>query len=82
MPEVTVKYKNEKALKALQELAKKFDIVIQKQLGDNLSQSDEQSLDPPITFAENPDIKALAGIWQGREITLEDLRKQSWGNRL
>jgi hypothetical protein len=33
MPEVTVKYKSAKALKALQDLTKMFDIVIEKSDG-------------------------------------------------
>jgi hypothetical protein len=76
MPEVIVKYKNAKALRALNALTKMFDIVIEKQTGS------EHPVDLPITFAKNPDVKALAGIWQDRDITLEDLRKEAWGDRL
>ena len=82
MPEVTVKYKSVKALKALQDLAKMFDIVIEKSISNNLSKSNGQPSDLPITFAKDPDVKALAGIWQGRDITLEELRKEAWGDRL
>ena len=82
MPEVIVKYKNGKALKALQDLAKVFDMVIEKPHPNNVSTKKEQPVDLPITFAENPDVKALAGIWEGRDITLEKLRKEAWGYRL
>jgi hypothetical protein len=36
----------------------------------------------PITYAEKADVMALAGIWKGREVTIEELRKNAWGNRL
>ncbi len=82
MPEVTVKYKSAKALKALQDLAKMFDIVIEKSTSVTRLQNGRQTSHLPITFAKNPDVKALAGIWQGRDITLEELRKEAWGDRL
>jgi|GEM_PF-2678285 hypothetical protein len=82
MPEVTVKYKSAKAFKALQDLAKMFDIVIEKTANSKPSKDSRQLSDLPITFAKDPDIKALAGIWQGRDITLEQLRKEAWGDRL
>jgi hypothetical protein len=81
MHEVTVKYKSAKALKALQDLAKMFDIVIESPVSSKPS-SENGSGDMPITFAQDPDVKALAGIWQGRDITLEELRKEAWGDRI
>jgi hypothetical protein len=37
----------------------------------------------PITPAtEAPDIKALVGIWKDKDITLEKLRRDAWGDRL
>jgi hypothetical protein len=37
----------------------------------------------PITYASlKADVTALAGIWKGKDITLEDIRKKAWGNRL
>ena len=79
MPEVTVKYKGEKALRALQDLAKMFDLVIEKPAGNNQFQQKNSPSGLPVTFAKNPDIKALAGIWEGRDITIEELRKEAWG---
>lgn len=77
MPSVVVKYKNEKALKALQDLAKLFDISIEKTSDTSVPPTIYNNL--PITFAENPDITALAGIWEGKSITLNELRKEAWG---
>jgi len=83
MPEVLIKYKSEKVLKALYDLAKIFDISIEKQVKSTLPNNNEKSLDkPPITFAQNPDVTALAGIWAGRDISLAELRKEAWGDRI
>ncbi len=36
----------------------------------------------PVTPAtEKADIKALAGIWKNKDITLEKLRQEAWGDR-
>jgi hypothetical protein len=82
MPEVIVKYKSAKALKALQDLTRMFDIVIEKPTDKNAAHENERIAGLPITFSKNPDVTALAGIWEGRDITLEGLRKEAWGDRL
>jgi hypothetical protein len=82
MPELIIKYKSAKVLKALQELAKTLDIVIEKPIANNPNINEEKSSNLPITFSKKPDVTALAGIWQGRDITLEQLRKEAWGDRL
>jgi hypothetical protein len=76
MPEVTIKYKGAKALKALQDLTKMFDMVIENPA------NNKRIANLPVTFSKNPDVKALAGIWQGKDITLEELRKEAWGDRV
>jgi len=76
MPEVIIKYKNSKALKALQDLAKTFDLVIE-QPGFN-----KKHVDLPIRFAKKPNANALSGIWKDKPVTLEELREKAWGNRL
>jgi hypothetical protein len=78
MPELTIKYKGAKALKALQELSKTLDIVIEMPA----EPSPAKAANLPITFSQNPDLKALAGIWEGQDITLEELRKAAWGDRI
>jgi len=82
MPEVIIKYKNAKALKALQDLTKLLDFTIESSVSGKSSKSRSEVPDLPITFAKKPDVKALAGIWQDREITLADLRKDAWGDRI
>ena len=75
MPEIIVRYKSAEILKAIQELAKTFDFVIEEH---HIKQPvDYTAL--PITFSKTPDVTALAGIWKGRDIALEQLRKESWG---
>ena len=80
MPEVVIKYKSEKALKALYDLAKVFDISIEKPAKITVPNNNNKQL--PITYAQNPDVTALAGIWKGRNISLEELRKEAWGDRI
>ena len=43
----------------------------------------------PITFAEKPDVLALAGVWKNKKINpdqieklQEEIRQKAWGNRL
>lgn len=79
MPEVIIKYKSEKAFKALQDLAKVFNMSISTP-AKTVSITTTKEL--PITYAERPDFMALAGIWEGRDITLEELRKEAWGDRI
>jgi hypothetical protein len=78
MPEVTVKYKNNKSLKALQDLAKAYDMVIETP---NITTEKPKS-DFPITYAEEPDVTALWGIWKDDPVSPEELRKNAWGDRL
>ena len=75
MPEVIIKYKNSKSLKALQELAKAFDMVIEQPQ----VQADKTL---PIRFAKKPNVNALAGIWKDEPKTLEEIRKKAWGDRM
>lgn len=82
MPEVIIKYKNEQALKALQDLAKMFDMSIKASSKHTLVNAPENYEELPITFAKKPNVKALAGIWEDRDISLEQLRKEAWGDRI
>jgi len=81
MPEIIVKYKNAKALNALRDFAKYFDFVLEKPKSKKtVNNSSKAAL--PVTFAGNPDVTALAGIWKGRDISLNELREKAWGERL
>lgn len=80
MPEVIIKYKSKRALKALTDLAKVFDMNIEKSVKNIIPENTGQPKQKlSITFAKNPHLKALAGIWEGREVDLDELRKEAWG---
>lgn len=79
MPEVIIKYKTEKALKALPDLAKLFDMSIKTPSNNTTIKGVREYKNLPITFAENPDVTALAGIWEGKDIILVQLRKDALG---
>jgi hypothetical protein len=90
MIEVTIRTDNEAALQKLLEFISTvgFQVVGQKRTdngkasGKPTSETKAKIPEPPIQWAEEPDVMALAGIWEGKEITLEELRKQAWGDRL
>ena len=82
MPELIIKYKGAKALRALNDFAKYFDFIIEKPKSKNAPGDKDQKSSLPIEFASNPDITALAGIWKDKDITLSELRKNAWGSRL
>ena len=77
MPEAIIKYKNPKALKASQDLAKSFDIIIEEAEGKK-----HNVQDLPIRYASKPNANALPGIWKDKSLTIAELRKKAWGNRL
>ena len=81
MPEIIVKYKSARALQALQDFAKYFDIIIEKP-AKKKAVKPQQSADLPIRYAKKPDANALSGIWKDNPKTLEQIRKKAWGNRL
>lgn len=78
MPEVTIQYKSHKTLEVLIDFAKYFDFTIKTEK--KARHSKKKSI--PIQFADHPDISALAGIWKDKEITIEQLRSNAWGDRL
>ena len=80
MPAIVIKYKSAKTLRALQDFAKYFDFQIEKPSEKKTSKKLRDKL--PITYAENPDIKALAGIWEGSTISLDEIRNKAWGDRI
>jgi putative SOS response-associated peptidase YedK len=39
----------------------------------------QQKKQPEINIKQKQDFFALAGIWEGKNITLENIRKEAWG---
>ena len=81
MPELIIKHKGTKALRALEVFAKYFDFVIEKPKSKKVTANDNGKTALPIAFAENSDFTVLAGIWKDKDITLGKLRKKAWGGR-
>ncbi len=76
MREITIRSGNDAALKKLEEFLRLFDFEI-------ISQPAPQTKEKgPISYSAEPDFRALAGIWEGRTLSQEELRKQAWGDRL
>ena len=82
MPEIIIKYKNEKALDALKDFAKAFDFILVKPKIKKKGNPHRDTDSLPIIFAQKPNVTALAGIWKDKDISLGDLREKAWGNRL
>ncbi len=59
--------------------AKPIEEVSQKKLKTHPSNS---GIEIPVTYAKNPDVLALKGIWKNKKITQTELRKKAWGNRI
>ena len=36
----------------------------------------------PITLAEEPDFMAAAGIWKDKNVSIDQLRHEAWGDRM
>ncbi|MBK9015784.1 MAG: hypothetical protein IPM82_17935 [Saprospiraceae bacterium] len=92
MVEVTIRTENEAALQKLLEFISTigFQVVGKKQVKNGKSKPavkpKEKSApppEPPITWAKEPEKAAeMFGIWKGKEIDPEELRKEAWGGRL
>ena len=39
----------------------------------------QQEKQPETPLEQNQDFFALAGLWEGKNITLDDIRKDAWG---
>ena len=77
MKEIIIRSDNEDAIQKLAELVKLFDFEVVNAPPPVSLSSDQKKL--PIDYARNPNFRALAGIWEGRKITLEEIRQKAWG---
>ncbi|MBI4648496.1 MAG: hypothetical protein HY738_18420 [Bacteroidia bacterium] len=81
MSTIIVETQNELKDNALISFLKAFDYKVTVKKKTNSAKKITYNL--PITPAiENADFMALAGIWEGRKITIEKLREIAWGGRL
>lgn len=92
MIEITIKTDNESTLERLLKLIATLDFkVVQKadkeivisegKENPESSEKERDYSDLPITWAKNPDVMALAGIWADKDIDAGELRQKAWGNR-
>lgn len=87
MFEVTIRTDNEAALQKLLEFISTvgFQIVGQKRSENGKTAAKKKKPappEPPITWAKEPDVLAMAGIWEGKKLDAEEIRKMAWGDRL
>ena len=92
MSEMIIRSTNTEALKKIADLVRLFGLEViflkdNETITSNHTTSSLKHL--PITFAEKPDVLALAGIWKNKKINLdqieklqEEIRQKAWGNRL
>lgn len=78
MSEILVKYKNNKAFQAIRDLARYFDIEIKGPVKWENEIENKKISSLPISFAEHPNANALSGIWEGKDVTIDDIREQAW----
>lgn len=74
--ELVIKIDNVSDFNILHPLLKRLGISFKEK-----ARSVEISNTLPISYAENPDFMALAGIWKDKNITPEELRAEAWGDR-
>jgi hypothetical protein len=71
MEQILIQVKNKEKAKILLELLKALDFV------EFIKTNDEEETDLSAE-TETADFFSLAGLWEGREITLESIRQQVW----
>ena len=79
MPELLITYRKKRTLNALRDFAKYLDYKISENIKIDTSSKVEYLKGIPIIQAkQNADAKKLKGAFNGRKITLADLRKRVW----
>lgn len=82
MEKITISVDNKNHAKILVGFLNSIKYIKQVSFATFKTTAKEESKDLPIIPAKNgADFMALAGIWENRDITLKDLRKNAWGGR-
>jgi hypothetical protein len=77
MPELTIKYRNNRTLQLLTDLAKYFDFEISPTIG--IGKSNESRQDIPLVAGDSSiNIDDLTTIFTGKNLDAQNLRKESW----
>ena len=74
---ITIKIYDSENVPIIMDMLKKLNIIIE--LDWTIGASDEGKKDLPVQWAtEKPSINDFAGIWDDRNITLDELRNKAW----
>jgi hypothetical protein len=73
MQQIIIQVKDKKKARKLFELLTELDFII------SVKKSEVTDMEASITMPkESSDFFSLAGLWEGREISLESIRKKAW----
>ena len=89
MSEMIIRSTNTEALKKIADLVRLFGLEVVFLKDNETTTATPITSHLPITFAEKPDVLALAGVWKNKKINpdqieklQEEIRQKAWGNRL
>lgn len=78
MTTLTLELKDTNTLNAIKQFIKLLPVSIVQNKNDNNNNNIDNL---PMTKAKKPNVKALAGIWKDKSISLDDLRNDAWAGR-
>ena len=80
MPEIIIKYRNNRTLQLLTDLAKYFDFEVSPTIG--MRKSSESPQDISLLAGDNSiNVDDLTTIFTGKNLDAQNLRKESWRRR-
>ena len=74
MEQITIKIKDQKKAKTLLDFLKSLDFI------DRITEKEVSTVKAPSASGEK-EFFALAGLWAGRDISLQSIREQAWPYR-
>jgi len=75
MEQITIQVKSKRKAQALLNFLKTLDYI------ENVSAS-RLSIFQPVTQPKEEDFFEFAGLWAGRDVTLDSIRQKAWPSRL
>ncbi len=75
MEQITIQVKNKQKAQALINFLKAMDFI------EDVTASDLSTLKPKARV-NNKEFFALAGLWAGRDVTLDSIRQKAWPTRV
>lgn len=74
MEQITIKIKDQKKAKTLLDFLKSLDFI------DSITEKEVSTVNAPSASGEK-EFFALAGLWAGRDISVQSIREQAWPYR-